>query len=225
MALFVIILVLLFLGVIVALGIVSVRNPARHESAASGGPQISRLRVVQPSSVPARSAQASGPKRSGRRGRKNQSESLPTGATVSLDTERQETDIDEVLAALDRDLVGLLPIKRKVEQIASLLLVDRARNKFGLTAPRPNLHMCFTGPPGTGKTTMALRMAELLHRLGYLERGQLVHAMRDDLVGEFIGHTAPKTKRVLERAMGGVLFIDEAYYLYRARTRRTTARR
>jgi probable Rubsico expression protein CbbX len=94
--------------------------------------------------------------------------------------------------------------------------VDRARNKFGLTAPRPNLHTCFTGPPGTGKTTMALRMADLLHRLGYLEKGQLVHAMRDDLVGEFVGHTAPKTRRVLDRAMGGVLFIDEAYYLYRA---------
>jgi SpoVK/Ycf46/Vps4 family AAA+-type ATPase len=87
---------------------------------------------------------------------------------------------------------------------------------LGLTAPRPNLHMCFTGPPGTGKTTVALRIAELLHRLGYLERGQLVHAMRDDLVAEYIGQTAPKTKRVLDRALGGVLFIDEAHYLYRA---------
>jgi probable Rubsico expression protein CbbX len=97
-----------------------------------------------------------------------------------------------------------------------LLLVDQARLRFGLAAPRPSLHMCFTGPPGTGKTTVVLRMAGLLHRLGYLEGGQLVHVMRDDLVGEFIGQTAPKTKRVLERAMGGVLFIDEAYYLYRA---------
>src|SRR5215813_12031715 len=118
-------------------------------------------------------------------------------------------------AARDRDLVGLLPIKKKVQEIAALLLVDRARQKFGLEAPRPNLHMCFTGPPGTGKTTVALRMAELLHRLGYLEQGQLVHAMRDDLVGEYIGQTAPKTKRTLDRAKGGVLFIDEAYYLYR----------
>jgi probable Rubsico expression protein CbbX len=103
-----------------------------------------------------------------------------------------------------------------VQEIAALLLVDRARQRFGLDAPRPNLHTCFTGPPGTGKTTVALRMADLLHRLGYLEEGQLVHAMRDDLVGEYIGQTAPKTKRVLDRAMGGLLFIDEAYYLYQA---------
>jgi len=106
-------------------------------------------------------------------------------------------------------------VKRKVQEIGALLLVDQARRRFGLEAPRPNLHMCFTGPPGTGKNTVALRMAELLHRLGYLDQGHLVHAMRDDLVGEFIGQTAPRTKRVLDRSMGGVLFIDEAYYLYR----------
>jgi probable Rubsico expression protein CbbX len=140
---------------------------------------------------------------------------LPAGATVTFDAERRLAGIDEVLAALDRDLVGLVPVKKKVQEVASLLLVDRARQRFGLEAPRPNLHMCFTGPPGTGKTTVALRMADLLHRLGYLEQGQLVHAMRDDLVGEYIGQTAPKTKRILDRAMGGVLFIDEAYYLYR----------
>jgi probable Rubsico expression protein CbbX len=102
-----------------------------------------------------------------------------------------------------------------VQDTAALLLVDSARQRFGLEAPRPHLHMCFTGPPGTGKTTVALRMADLLHRLGYLEQGQLVHAMRDDLVGQFIGHTAPRTKRTIDRAKGGVLFIDEAYYLYR----------
>jgi len=140
---------------------------------------------------------------------------LPPDATVTFAAERQTAGIDEVFAALDGDLVGLVPVKKKVQEIAALLLVDRARQRFGLAAPRPNLHMCFTGPPGTGKTTVALRMAELLQRLGYLEKGQLVHAMRDDLVGEYIGQTAPKTKRVLDRAMGGVLFIDEAYYLYR----------
>src|SRR5215813_8522981 len=141
--------------------------------------------------------------------------SLPVDATVTFADERRSAGIDEVLDALDADLVGLVPVKKKVQEVAALLLVDRARNRFGLEAPRPNLHMCFTGPPGTGKTTVALRMADLLHRLGYLEQGQLVHAMRDDLVGEFIGQTAPKTKRTLNRAMGGVLFIDEAYYLYR----------
>jgi probable Rubsico expression protein CbbX len=140
---------------------------------------------------------------------------LPLDATVTFGAEREEAAIDDILGALDHDLVGLLPIKKKVQEIAALLLVDRARQRFGLEAPRPNLHMCFTGPPGTGKTTVALRMADLLHRLGYLEQGQLVHAMRDDLVGQFIGHTAPRTKRTIDRAKGGVLFIDEAYYLYR----------
>ena len=148
--------------------------------------------------------------------KQQQPQLLPAEATVTFAEERRAAGIDEVLAGLDRDLIGLVPIKHKVEEIAALLLVDRARLKFGLSAPRPNLHMCFTGPPGTGKTTMALRMADLLHRLGYLEKGQLVHAMRDDLVGQFVGQTAPRTKQVLERAMGGVLFIDEAYYLYRA---------
>jgi probable Rubsico expression protein CbbX len=148
--------------------------------------------------------------------RARRAEELHPEATVTLSEEREAADIEAVFAALDNQLVGLVPVKSKVEEIASLLLVDRVRNRFGLQAPRPNLHMCFTGDPGTGKTTVALQMADLLSRLGYLEKGHLVHAMRDDLVGEFIGHTAPKTKRILERAMGGVLFIDEAYYLYRA---------
>ena len=143
-------------------------------------------------------------------------EVLQPDATVTLSDERSAAGIDDIFTTLNNELVGLVPVKKKVEEIASLLLVDRVRQKFGLSAPRPNLHMCFTGAPGTGKTTVALQMADLLRRLGYLEQGHLVHAMRDDLVGEFIGHTAPKTKRVLDRAMGGVLFIDEAYYLYRS---------
>ena len=171
----------------------------------------SKLRVT-----PASGASPNGSRTAGRRRKDRAADLLPAEAMVTFAEERRAANIDEVLAGLDRDLIGLIPIKRKVEEIAALLLVDRARLKFGLSAPRPNLHMCFTGPPGTGKTTMALRMADLLHRLGYLEKGHLVHAMRDDLVGEFVGQTAPRTKRVLERAMGGVLFIDEAYYLYRS---------
>ena len=140
---------------------------------------------------------------------------LRSDATVTFAAERAAAGIDDIIGQLNRDLVGLAVVKKRVEEIAALLLVDRARQRYGLTAPRPNLHMCFTGAPGTGKTTVALRMAALLHRLGYLETPTLVHAMRDDLVGEYIGQTAPKTKRVLDRARGGVLFIDEAYYLYR----------
>jgi len=152
-----------------------------------------------------------------RRGRdRRRKETLLPDATITLSAERRAAGIDDLFVELDLELIGLVPVKRKVEEIGSLLLIDRARQRFGLSASRPNLHMCFTGAPGTGKTTVALMMADLLHRLGYLEKGQLVHAMRDDLVAEFIGQTAPKTKQVLERAMGGVLFIDEAYTLYRA---------
>jgi probable Rubsico expression protein CbbX len=154
------------------------------------------------------------PARSGRARRRN--ETLLPDATITLAAERRAAGIDDLFIELDLELIGLVPVKRKVEEIGSLLLIDRARQRFGLSASRPNLHMCFTGAPGTGKTTVALMMADLLHRLGYLEKGHLVHAMRDDLVAEFIGQTAPKTKQVLERAMGGVLFIDEAYTLYRA---------
>jgi probable Rubsico expression protein CbbX len=139
---------------------------------------------------------------------------LPPDAVITFADEHKAAAIDDVFAALDRELVGLVPVKKQVEEIGSLLLVDRVRQRFGLLAPRPNLHMCFTGAPGTGKTTVGLLMADLLHQLGYLERGQLVHAMRDDMVGEFVGQTAPKTRRVLDKAMGGVLFIDEASALY-----------
>ncbi|MBF6328179.1 AAA family ATPase [Nocardia transvalensis] len=145
---------------------------------------------------------------------------LADDTLLDLSTDVAGKDVEDTLARLDAELVGLANVKRRVREIAALLLIERARQRFGLESPRPTMHMSFTGGPGTGKTTVALRMAEMLHALGYIRKPKVHTVTRDDLVGQFIGHTAPKTKEALAKAAGGVLFIDEAYYLFRPENER-----
>ena len=136
---------------------------------------------------------------------------------LNLQEEYNKTDIQGIIDQLEEDLVGLAPVKARIKEIAALLLVQRLRKNLGLgiNSTSVGLHMSFTGSPGTGKTAVANRMADILYKLGYIRKGHLITVTRDDLVGQYIGHTAPKTKEVLKKAMGGVLFIDEAYYLYK----------
>jgi len=134
---------------------------------------------------------------------------------INLQEEYAKTEIAKILNLLNEELVGLAPVKARIREIAALLLIDKLRRNLGITAANPGLHMSFTGSPGTGKTAVGLKMADILFQLGYIQKGHLLTVTRDDLVGQYIGHTAPKTKEVLKKAMGGVLFIDEAYYLYK----------
>ncbi|MFE3255604.1 AAA family ATPase [Nocardia sp. NPDC059091] len=199
------------------------RQPAAGRPA--GGFQMHRPGVTSP--APVRGTAADGPPRPEdsaadhlHRLASGPPEMLADDALLDLSTDVAGKDVEDTLARLDAELVGLANVKTRVREIAALLLIDRARQRFGLQATRPTMHMSFTGGPGTGKTTVALRMAEMLHALGYIRKPKVHTVTRDDLVGQFIGHTAPKTKEALAKAAGGVLFIDEAYYLFRPENER-----
>jgi len=144
----------------------------------------------------------------------------PTDKRVDIDAAYRASNVEALLDELERELIGLAPVKQRIREVAALLLIARLRETEGIGTQRPTFHMSFTGDPGTGKTTVALRMAKILHHMGYVRKGHLVVATRDDLVGQYVGHTAPKTKEIIKKAVGGVLFIDEAYYLYRPENER-----
>ncbi|MFE6857097.1 AAA family ATPase [Nocardia sp. NPDC057668] len=190
----------------------SARQPAAGPAA--NGFQMHRPGATSP--APVRGAAADGPRPEDTAA----DHPLAEDALLDLSADMAGKDVEDTLTRLDAELIGLANVKRRVREIAALLLIDRARQRFGLQATRPTMHMSFTGGPGTGKTTVALRMAQMLHALGYIRKPKVHTVTRDDLVGQFIGHTAPKTKEALAKAAGGVLFIDEAYYLFRPENER-----